>query len=211
MVVDDAEMAAMLREAVAGNRLALQKLLLHYYPLIEATVRRGFHGDLAAKVQPEDVVQDALVDVWRGIGGFQGRDIGEFVEWLRRVAENCLADNARYFRRAKRGGQARHVPMVAPSDGESLDEIWDWLCHDSSPPDRPLRQEEVRQAIQVCLAQLNADQRDAVLALYFEHLDVAEIANRMGRSPGAIRELLRRTRVRLKKLLGSASAWLSSR
>jgi hypothetical protein len=32
----------------------------------------------------------------------------------------------------------------------------------------------------------------------------------MGRSPGAVRELMRRARENLKNQLGSASAWLSS-
>jgi RNA polymerase sigma factor (sigma-70 family) len=60
------------------------------------------------------------------------------------------------------------------------------------------------------MASLQPDQREALAAHYFEHLDTAEVAERMGRSPGAVRELMRRARENLKNQLGSASAWLSS-
>jgi RNA polymerase sigma factor (sigma-70 family) len=66
-------------------------------------------------------------------------------------------------------------------------------------------------ALQVCIAELKPEQREAVVAHYFEQLDTTTIAARMGKSSGAVRELLRRAREKLKSLLGSASAWLSSR
>ncbi len=70
---------------------------------------------------------------------------------------------------------------------------------------------EAREAVQVCLARLDEDQRQAIVAFYFEHQETDQIANRMNRSPGAVRELLRRARANLAKDLETASKWLSSR
>ena len=48
-----------------------------------------------------------------------------------------------------------------------------------------------------------------MVAHYFNHLDTGEIAARMNRSPGAVRELLRRGREGLRELMGTASIWLT--
>ena len=111
---------------------------------------------------------------------------------------------------AKRGGQAVHLDVHRLAD-ESLDNVWEWVFAASNPPDRPVRFEEAREAVQVCLARLAEDQREAVVAHYFEHKDTQEIAECMARSPGAVRELLRRARANLANGLGAASKWLSSR
>jgi RNA polymerase sigma factor (sigma-70 family) len=94
---------------------------------------------------------------------------------------------------------------------ESLDSVWEWVFSESNPPDRPARRREEREAVQVCLARLQEDQREAVIAFYFEQRNTHEIAERMNRSPGAVRELLRRARANLAKDLGTASKWLSAR
>ena len=118
--------------------------------------------------------------------------------------------DARKFRRAKRGGHALQLDIQQLAT-ESLDGVWDWVFRESNPPDRPARRREAREAVQVCLARLRDDQREAVIAYYFEQRNTQEIAQRMNRSPGAVRELLRRARANLAKDLGTASKWLSAR
>lgn len=196
--------------AVAGDRAALQGLLLRHYGDIESTVRSRFSPQLAAHLEVEDLVQEVLVDVHRGIGSYRETEQGSFEAWLRRVTENCIIDTARRYGRLKRSGR-RHRPDLSPTPHDTLDSVWEWLCAASDPPDRPARREEARQALQVCIAELKPEQREAVVAHYFEHLDTTEVGERMGRTSGAVRELLRRARENLKTLLGTASAWLSSR
>ncbi|REK08467.1 MAG: RNA polymerase sigma factor [Planctomycetota bacterium] len=204
---DEEELVA---KAVAGDRAALQGLLLMHYETIETTVRARFTKELAAQLEVDDLIQEVLVDVHRGIGSYASREGSSFKAWLRRVAENRIIDTVRRYQRLKRSGRRRRVDVHRPSS-EMLDSVLEWIFTDSDPPDRPARHEEARQAIQVCIAGLKPEQRDAVTAHYFEHLDTSEIAERLGRSSGAVRELLRRARENLKSLLGSASAWLSSR
>jgi RNA polymerase sigma-70 factor (ECF subfamily) len=210
MAVDPNITMQLVQNAVAGDRAALQGLLITYYSEIEAAIRPRFSPELANHVEIEDLIQDVLVDVYRGIGSYQETESGSFVAWLRRIAENRVIDTVRRYRRVKRGDGAHRVDVHRSTSEESLDEIWDWLCEDENPPDRPARLEEARQAIQICLAGLQPDQREAVSTHYFEHLETTEVAQRMGRSPGAVRELMRRARENLKKLMGTASAWLSS-
>jgi RNA polymerase sigma factor (sigma-70 family) len=200
----------LLRNAVVGDKVALQSLLLIYYPDIEVTIRQNLGADLAAKLEAQDLVQEVLVAAYQEIGRFTPSDAGSFRAWLKRIAANRVVDAARKFRRIKRGGQARQLE-VDRFNSDSLDNVWEWVFAESNPPDRPVRRDEAREAVQVCLAQLENDQREAVVAFYFQHQDTQEIATRMNRSAGAVRELLRRARANLEKDLGTASKWLSSR
>jgi RNA polymerase sigma-70 factor (ECF subfamily) len=196
--------------AVAGDKVALQSLLLTHYSDIEATIRQNLGADLAAKLEVQDLMQEVLVAAYQEIGHFSPSDAGSFRAWLKRIAANRVVDAARRFGRAKRGGQAAHV-LIHRSAAESLDGIWEWVFSESNPPDRPARRREAHEALQVCLARLEDCQREAVVAHYFEAQDVQQVAKRMNRSPGAVRELLRRARANLAKDLDTASKWLSSR
>ena len=173
----------LLPNAVAGDRAALQGLLLIHYSEIEAAIRRRFSPELAAHLEIEDLIQDVLVDVYLGIGSYQETENGSFVGWLHSVAENRVIDTVRRYRRRKRSDRAQRVDDRRQPSQETLNGIWNWLCEDENPPDRPARLDEARQAIQVCLAGLQPDQREAVTTHYFGHLDTAEVAERMGRSP----------------------------
>lgn len=197
-------------QAVAGDRPAMQELLLEYYEHIEAVVRSKFSPQLAAHLEVEDVIQDVLIDVHRGISSYRETEQGTFAAWLRRVTENRIIDTVRRYERLKRSGRRRRHD-VRQSSTERFENIWGWLNDDSVRPDGPARRDEARQALQVCIADLKPDQREVVMAHYFEQLDTSAIADRMGKSSGAVRELLRRAREKLRSLLGSASAWLSSR
>jgi RNA polymerase sigma-70 factor (ECF subfamily) len=200
----------LIASAIAGDKVALQSLLLLHYPAIEATIRHNLGSRLAAKVEVQDLIQEVLVAAYQQIKSFSLREAASFPAWLKRIAAHRVIDAVRRHGRIKRGGQAVHFEILQ-RPGESLDNVWDWIFADSNPPDRPARIEEAREAVQVCLARLAEDQRQAVIAHYFEHKDTQEIAERMARSPGAVRELLRRARANLATDLGAASKWLSSR
>jgi RNA polymerase sigma-70 factor (ECF subfamily) len=200
----------LIRRAVAGDKVALQSLLFIHYSEIEATIRRGLGSSLAAKVEFQDLMQEVLTSVYQEIGHFSPKEAASFQAWLKRIAANRVADAARKFRRAKRGGHVKQLDFHRFA-AESFDDVWDWVFSESNPPDRPVRRREALEAVQVCMARLPDDQREAVVAYYFEHRDTAEIAAAMGRSRGAVRELLRRARVNLAKDLGTASKWLSAR
>ncbi|MCZ2155936.1 MAG: sigma-70 region 4 domain-containing protein, partial [Bryobacterales bacterium] len=59
-------------------------------------------------------------------------------------------------------------------------------CDPGEP--RPPKAAQLSPAV---LAGLQPDQREAIVTHYYEHHDTSEVAKRMGRSPGAVRELMR--------------------
>jgi RNA polymerase sigma-70 factor (ECF subfamily) len=203
------EQHKLIGDAVAGDKAAQQRLMLMHYGTVEAAVRSRLGQHVHSTVDVEDVIQETMVKVYRYIGRYQEHEHDGFKAWLRSIATSCVVDAVRRSQRRKRGGEAHRVQICLSTAEESLDSIWDWVCQDTQLPERTVRREEARHAIQVCLSELPAAQREAVVAHYFQHLNTAEIADRMQRTPGAVRELLRRARENLRELMGSASAWLS--
>jgi RNA polymerase sigma-70 factor (ECF subfamily) len=203
------EQKDLISQAVTGNKPAIQRLLLMHYGSIERAVRSRLGDHVNVTVDADDVIQETLVKIYRYIGGYKELEHDGFKAWLRSIAASCVVDAVRRSHRLKRGGAARRAHFQASSAEDSLDTIWDWVCPESQPPERTVRRQEARHAIQVCLSELPPAQREAVVAHYFQHLSTAEIAARMQRTPGAVRELLRRARENLRELMGSASAWFS--
>jgi RNA polymerase sigma-70 factor (ECF subfamily) len=63
--------------------------------------RQGFDRRLRAKLDPSDVVQQALLEAHRSRGLFRGESLGELAAWLRCILVRKLADAEREFRSAK--------------------------------------------------------------------------------------------------------------
>lgn len=57
---------------------------------------------LRARVDAEDIAQDILADIHSGLARFQEEDAEHFFRWIFRVAENRIADAARYHGAGKR-------------------------------------------------------------------------------------------------------------
>jgi DNA-directed RNA polymerase specialized sigma24 family protein len=65
----------------------------------------------------------------------------------------------------------------------------------------------VVQAVHVGLASLPDDQREAVRRRFVERQDYAAAAEAMGRSPEAVRSLVKRAKQSLRGFMGRSSRW----
>ena len=121
--------------------------------------------------QAEDVVQDAFLRAFEGLGRFRGD--APFAAWLKRLVVNAAIDRVRARRRQ-------------PGDDIALDQI---EAPDSSP-DRPL------DALGL-LARLSLAARTVVVLHDLEGYSHGEIAASFGRSESWSKSLLSRARARL--------------
>jgi RNA polymerase sigma factor (sigma-70 family) len=91
--VGEGELDPIVRAAQAGDREALERLLVSLRgPLLR------FARGLGRGLEPEDAVQEALLDIARAVGGYRWE--ASFLSWAyaicaRRVARQARADNAR--------------------------------------------------------------------------------------------------------------------
>lgn len=145
---------------------------------------------LQGKLDPSDVVQQALVQAWQGRSGYRGETDAELRGWLRQILARCLADQARHFALQKRDlAKDRSLDALVADSSARLE---GWLDdQQSSPQERAERNEHLVQLAQA-LAELPEAQQEAVTLFHLHGLSVAEIGTQMGRSPSAVAGLLKR-------------------
>ena len=205
----DKDQDKLLADALRGDQIALQQLLLHNYTRLADSIRTRVPASLRTVVDVDDVLQSTFIQVFRGLSGFRDGDAEAFFAWMRSIAAARLKDAIRSATRKKRGGDWRRLePGVANSTGSLLDLI-DLLSDQRRSPSGSVAAHEAIVALQVALAGLPEDQRQAIRLRHIESLTIEEVVEKMGRTEGAVRGLLHRGKASLKKSIGNSSAWFS--
>src|SRR5262245_21047543 len=145
---------------------------------------------LAAKLDPSDVVQETLLKAHQNLGQFRGQTDAELAGWLRQILANSLAEAARKFRTGWRDMDRELYLEVALE--QSSARLEGWLAAESSSPGEQAERQEQLLRLAEALAQLPEDQRRAVELHHLKGIPVAEVAEQMGRNPGAVGSLLYR-------------------
>ncbi len=202
---------------------ALAELLQGRRPQLMAFIGRRMSDALRRKVEPADIYQEtaaAALAAWPAVD-LPGRDP---FAWLCHVARNRIVDASRRFAAGKRTA-CREVSLnekLAAADlelievlmasltrrrdrlqvfrrrrGELLDVLPANLIGDSQTSSR----EEQAQWLLAVIEQLPLGQRNVLRWRYIDGLPTKEIAERVGRTDGAIRVLLTRTVDKLQALL----------
>jgi RNA polymerase sigma-70 factor (ECF subfamily) len=157
---------------------------------------------LRGKLDPSDIVQEALLKAHEKREQFRGQTEEERVSWLRSILANTLIDVARKY-----GAQGRDVAAERSLEAalqESSAQLEKWLATDVSSPVQHAVHEEELLRLADALAQLPDDQRIALEMKHVGGYSVEAIAQEMERSKTAIGGLLRRGVKRLRELLQEA-------
>jgi RNA polymerase sigma factor (sigma-70 family) len=142
-------------------------------------------------VDPEDLTGEVFFQVVRGLGGFSGDEVN-FRAWVFTIAHHRLVDDRRG--RARRPVETvADIPETARRSGNAEDEALDALSS-----------ERVRRTI----GRLAPDQCDVLLLRVVGELTVAEVAQTMGKSAGAVKALQRRGLARIERELAKEGVTL---
>lgn len=199
---DGETVEALCVRAAAGDLDAAERLLwMHHKRLLVHAVRK-VGVDWQGKIEPEDILQDAYIDVLRGIGAFEARDSESFYRWVSRIVDHKFIDHVRVLRRAKRD-TAREISV----DGRAA--LLDRLTDGGSTPSRIIRRADAEAAMLACIAGLPDEQRDILTRRYFRNEPYARIAESLGKSEDAVRRACGRAVDRVRERLGRASWYLS--
>jgi RNA polymerase sigma-70 factor (ECF subfamily) len=155
---------------------------------------------LRGKVDPSDLVQQALLRAHQARDQFRGRTQAEQAGWLRQILARTLADAVRDFTREKRD-VAKERSLEA-SLGLSSARLVGWLAAAGAAPSEQAAREEEAVRVAVALAGLPGPQRDALLLRYFHGMPLPEIARELGRTRAGVASLLRRGLAQLRERLG---------
>lgn len=198
---------ALVAAAVGGDRVALERLLLAHYDGLARRIGSKLPSRLQATQAVEDILQLTFLQVFRDVSRFEPRADARFGDWLARIAENRLLDAIKQQDRTKRGGDLQRVDNTARDESRVLS-LLDWLAADDTSPSSVIARGEAVQALQVALASLPRDQREAIRLRLLEGKSLEETATALDRTTDAVRGLVQRGKQELKAALGRASQWL---
>jgi RNA polymerase sigma-70 factor, ECF subfamily len=199
----------LLTEAIKGDTVALERLLLCNYSRIERYLAPKVPDSAKKHFDTEDVLQEVFTQAFRSISNFEPRTTGGFVAWLKTIADHRLSDALRRIKAKKRGGAIRQWTPHDQGLQSTVAQLIDLVSHESSTASKYVARREATSAINVGLASLPEDQRFALRARFYDGQEVETIAKVMNRSPGAVRGLIYRAQKNLADMMGRSSQWLT--
>jgi RNA polymerase sigma-70 factor (ECF subfamily) len=161
--------------------------------------RQHLDQRLRGKFDSSDVVQQALLQAHMSRDQFRGQTEAERIAWLRQILARCLANALRDFSRDKRDVAREHSLEQALQ--ESSARVDQWLAAEQSSPCEGMEKQEEMLRMAEALAQLPEAQREALVLQHWEGQSLAEIGERLGRSPAAVAGLIKRGLKQLRLLL----------
>ncbi len=173
----ESEWCELMQAAQGGDRSAYERLLLAILPVL----RRLVSARLGDPAGVEDVVQNVLLSIHRARHTYQ--PARPFGPWMRTIARNAVVDSQRQrsvrVRREEPLSQVEELPDTAP----------------------PAPSPELSSPLRRALESLPAGQRQAVELIHLRELSVAEAAEQVGITPGALKVRAHRGYRALRALL----------
>ncbi len=192
---------ALLAQVAQGQAHARSLLLLRHRERLARLVACRLDRRLAARVDPSDVVQEVLAEADRKLERFLQERPLPFYPWLRRLALEQLALlHRRHVRTAKRTVQ-REAPGILHLPEESAAELAERLATSATSPTQAAIRAELRQRIRHALAALPDRDREVLILRHLEELSVAQSAEVLGISEGAVKVRHLRALARIRDLL----------
>jgi RNA polymerase sigma-70 factor (ECF subfamily) len=197
------EAESLLAQALSGRQEYLGRLLELYSNYLKILARTQLDQRIQARVSPSDIVQETLLEAHRDFGGFRGGSAGEFLAWLRQILVHNLARVVERHLAADKRDVRREIAMdaIGASLERSAMRLVQVLADDATSPSSMAVQQEQSIVLADALTELPADYRDVIVMRHMESLAFKEIADRLGRSEGAVRMLWLRAMDRLRTLL----------
>lgn len=162
-------------------------------------IRRNLGAALARKVEVDDVLQEVTLEALRRVEELKTSDRDPF-GWLCQIAEYRLIDIHRHFGAQKRAAH-REVEFDAPGGDSRQTPMVNLLIASLTSPSQAFSRDQKEFRLQAMLAELPEESRQALHLRYVDGLATKEIAERLGKTDGAIRVLLTRSLQKLQSLL----------
>jgi RNA polymerase sigma-70 factor, ECF subfamily len=191
---DDAQSdRELVRKTLAGDPHAFSLLHKRYY----SRVFRHALFRCRSGADAEDIAAETFVKAVHYLPQyrFQGDSL---LPWLFRIATNLVIDQGR---------RAHGQPPPLSLDGAADDvrALMENLQEEGPNPHELAERHETQALIRAAIATLPADQADVILMRFGGDLSLQEIALAMGRTEGAIKSLIHRGLVNLRKILLEAA------
>ncbi|REK13026.1 MAG: RNA polymerase subunit sigma [Planctomycetota bacterium] len=185
----------------AGDVTALADYLVASRKGLLSFIERQLGDALRRKVEVEDIYQEVSVEAVRALPGADFTNREPF-SWLCQIAERRIIDAHRRFFGAQKRDAHREVALGTPGGATQHAAIIDMLVVSMTTPTQALSRKGREARLFEALGTLGEQQREALRLRYIEGLPTKVIAQRIGKSDGAVRVMLTRSLDRLQQILG---------
>jgi RNA polymerase sigma-70 factor (ECF subfamily) len=178
----------LLTAARAGDAEALDRLFARYVPSLQRWARGRLPNWARDISDTHDLVQEAVVRVFKKLDGFEYRGEGALLAYLRQSLMNGIRNEIR---------RSRTRPAAEPLDSAVEASV-------TSPVDAAIGV-EARDEYEAALARLRLDERELIIARVELGMTYQEMATALEKpSPDAARMAVARALVRLTEEMGRA-------
>jgi RNA polymerase sigma-70 factor, ECF subfamily len=183
-----------------GDDDARRELLERYRDYLRRMVAARLDRRLAARLDPSDIVQDALADAAGQMAKYLQNQTLPFFGWLRLIASEHIREAHRQHLRVQKRSITRESRIPEFTDESAVDLAHHLMANDTSPSNRLVRQERSEQ-VKEALATLSPQDREILAMRYVERLSTAEMAEALGLNEGTAKQRHLRAVIRLRGLL----------
>jgi RNA polymerase sigma-70 factor (ECF subfamily) len=178
--------------ATRGDRAAQETLLLHFHDPLLLHINQFLAPSPATGFTMDDVLQETLVEAFRGFSKLKPLGSDAFLGWLRTIARTRMINMVNRARAEKRGGQRRPLPPNAVSD-QTICSVLSLIAGAGPTPSLALRRKEAAAALAVALEKLDPLKREVMELRFGKGLSVPEVAEQLGKNESAVKMLIHRT------------------
>jgi RNA polymerase sigma-70 factor (ECF subfamily) len=202
---EPSEVLGWVRAATAGDPAAMQRLLIGQHDRLRNLVARSIEPRMRARLDPEDILQDAYADACRTVADCSFDTPGGFFSWLQTIVRNKITDHQRGLWSEKRDPRRE----VRATQRTSYGDLFDRLQASGKTPSRMAARREGAAVIATSMAQLKDEYRQVIQLRFLEGLPVSEVMEIMGKTEGSVHMLCHRALKELRVLMRSASRFIS--
>ena len=154
-----------------------------------ALMREGWLA-LHDEHEAQDLVQDTLLKAWQRCAGFRGQS--ELFPWLKQILRHAAIDRLR----------ARPRQSSLDDEAGFEDALAEYRPGLDAQPERQALQAEADRLFQACARRFAAEHPEAATVIHWiadDGLTPAQVAELLGRSPGATREYISQCRKKARR------------
>jgi len=190
----DTKIVARLR---LGDESALAEFVEANRPALMAFLHSRIGSHLAKKTEAEDILQDACLEAVRSLDKAP-LETWDPLHWLFQICERKIIDaHRRHFSSQKRdASREASIP-----DGSQAAGLGNLLAASMTTPSAAFSRDQRQLRMLAALDTLPEEQREALRLRYLVGLPSKEIAQKLGKTDGAVRVMLSRSLAKLQEML----------
>lgn len=190
--------------ARAGNEDARNRLFQKCRSYLNLLAQMEVGSKLRVKADTSDLVQNTLMDAYRGLDNFRGQTQQEWLGWLKQILKRNMIDLIRHYRQAEKRRLDKEVPLEHRQYDRSTIIGYEPTAEAPTPSKAVVALED-ELLLAEAISGLSEDHRDVIVLRNLQRLPFEEVAKEMNRSRPAVQMLWLRAVRKLGEVMKNQS------